>query len=380
MVHFILENTDILVQSHSIVGALIGAGASLVGGLLGNKSQKDTNKANAQQNEMMMRFNREEAQKNRDWQERMSNTEMTRRVADLRSAGYNPAMINNAPAGESTPSGSSASLGGFTPMQAPTALAESVGQAGLTASQIELNKAQAKNLESQANKTDKETSWIDQLSQSTIDINTSAIKVNGSNISLNDKRKEEIDSVIRKANQETDNLKESLNEIKARVANVNADTAIKAIDAVFEEDKVKAEIAKVASSAQLDIAQTAETYKLMFYKALDLQASANLKNAQTMGQTISNVNGTFELQLRADDKELENDLHSFKLLLDNLPSVTSNVLTTGQIGVILDKYLTNESNKGPNKSHKEFKVKHENEIHKRTKNQVNRFRQMYGLH
>lgn len=53
-------------------------------------------------------FNAEEAQKQRDWEEYMSNTSYQRQVKDMQAAGVNPAMAMNGSSGASTPSGSAA--------------------------------------------------------------------------------------------------------------------------------------------------------------------------------------------------------------------------------------------------------------------------------
>lgn len=81
-----------------IGGALIGLGGNLLGGLFGSSAQKKANKTNIQLQ-----------QKQLDWQERMSNTEYQRGVADMKAAGINP-MVAFQQGGASTPNVSAATV------------------------------------------------------------------------------------------------------------------------------------------------------------------------------------------------------------------------------------------------------------------------------
>ena len=72
-----------------LLGSIVAGGASLLGGVFGNKSSA------------------KEAEKNRSFQEDMSNTSYQRAVADMKAAGINP-MLSAKVGGASTPSGSQA--------------------------------------------------------------------------------------------------------------------------------------------------------------------------------------------------------------------------------------------------------------------------------
>lgn len=67
--------------------------------------------AQHRENAMNRDFNAAEAEKNRQWQETMSNTAHQREVSDLYKAGLNPILSVSHP-GASTPSGSTASSSG----------------------------------------------------------------------------------------------------------------------------------------------------------------------------------------------------------------------------------------------------------------------------
>jgi hypothetical protein len=102
------------------LGTLLGAGVGLLGGIFGNNSA------------------RAEASSNREFQERMSNTAIQRRMADMKEAGINPILAARYDA--STPPGSMATI------QNPTATMAAMGQTGQTVAQtvqgIRLSKAQ----------------------------------------------------------------------------------------------------------------------------------------------------------------------------------------------------------------------------------------------
>ncbi len=83
------------------IGSAIGAGANLLGGLVGMFGQHSANKANLKIAREQMQFNREEAQKQRDWQERYYKkySSPIAQSAQYRASGLNPYLANIQPQG-----------------------------------------------------------------------------------------------------------------------------------------------------------------------------------------------------------------------------------------------------------------------------------------
>lgn len=104
-----------------ILGGIIAAGASLAGNIIGSSSQSSTNQASKDIADMNNKFNAEQAQLNRDWQEDMwnKNNEYNSPSAMI-SRGLNP-FIGNTGAGVSKSiagSGAQAQSAGLPSLQA----------------------------------------------------------------------------------------------------------------------------------------------------------------------------------------------------------------------------------------------------------------------
>ena len=111
------------------MSALAGIGAGLVAGAGNILGSVSGSKASAR-----------EAQRNRDFMERMSSTSYQRQMADMKAAGLNP-MLASQIGGASTPGGSQGQV--FSPQDAGSSAVAAKQQAALTSAQVDLMKDQS---------------------------------------------------------------------------------------------------------------------------------------------------------------------------------------------------------------------------------------------
>lgn len=123
--------------------AAIGALGSIAGGFISSSGQRDANRQNLQIAREQMAF-----------EERMSNTQVRRRIEDLKAAGLNPMLAYTGQA--SSPAGVSPTM-----QNAKADIGAGVGQAAAVYQSVQQMKAQTKAINAQARKTEAEAQMVE---------------------------------------------------------------------------------------------------------------------------------------------------------------------------------------------------------------------------
>ena len=193
--------------------SLLGAATSIYGGFQANSARADAARE-------VGGFNAVEAQKNRDFQERLSNTAHQRQVKDLRKAGLNP-ILSAKYGGASSPQGNTATMPLFDQQDIFTPAVNTA----LNAQQIQSN-------------VDKIGTEITKMEQE--------IEESKSRANLNDHQ-------ARKINHEIPEILERTHNLRLSGDNIQSDTELKRLRSIVETMTAQ-EKDIVVKKGQMDLA------------------------------------------------------------------------------------------------------------------------------
>lgn len=223
-------------------------------------------------------FNAQQAQINRDFEERMSNTANQRAVEDMENAGLNPALMYGNGSAASTPTGSNAQ--GTASVNSPEGISSIIGaiqEMKLTQSEIALRKSQ-ENLNN-AKARESEVS-AEQIVEQTVNIRKQRGVIDGEikKLDLDNKEKEILlnytdemenaklenlkadlttkEAQVKKFNQEVSNLKEENKKIVQETINLKEQ-----VDLMLSQETLNYEQAKQCNAMIGQINQNVEILK-----------------------------------------------------------------------------------------------------------------------
>lgn len=277
-----------------IGGAFSGAAKSIpivgqaVDGLVGSLSSASDARASLRaQNQLLQKqqqFAHDEAELNRQFQREMFDTTNAynspkAQVARMVEAGLNPALMYGSGAGSiaaQSPSGSMASA-----PSAPTP--QGLSDLSLRAAEIARVNAETAAIKSQTKKTDAETgilssdaSFRNALNAAKLEMTYANINLSRSVENLNDNQVKVLRQQCKKIDSECQVLDSTIDEIKAKIANLGADTYLKRLHGFLDSSIAKAQIQKMASETSMNYANARAIVEKLSYEIANLQANTKL--------------------------------------------------------------------------------------------------------
>lgn len=302
--------------SGSVGGALLNAGLGVVGNFLGNKqAEKNQQQQNA--------FNAAEAQKTRDWQEKMwnLNNEYNTPLAQvnrLQDAGLNPNLVyGNGTMQNVSPMASSGAQASSTPFNDSIAARHAQNfdaimrglQTAITMQELKNKKAEGKNIESNTEKTNAETKESQQRTEN-------LATENKFNLETFDARKIGIELQNQLSEQQrlklyadTQTATKQLDQIDAVISNLESSTDLNKA----QVENIHTNIARTLALLPKEIEQMNAAITEALSRAVANKASANASNAQAgyygaLSTQVSKLTPLLEKGAKLDNnfKEIQN--------------------------------------------------------------------------
>lgn len=277
-----------------------GSAFDLINNVSGKSPQDQSIKAQQSENERNRQFNAEQAEKSYDrqvafWKMQQDYNTPSALMRRYRDAGLNPDLVY----GEVSPvnpsaSSPTASYGGSVGSDLSTK--RTIGDITSMALQMQRERAEIDNIKADtANKNANTAGTLtynqfqEKLLQGQIDLNNMNLMLGDWTAKLNDAEQKRLFQETKNLEKTYDVLSAEIDKVKAATSNMEADTVLKKLDALFAAPRFKAEMEEIASrinknyaDANLSASQATEIMRLLVYKQLNLesQTAANWQSVQ----------------------------------------------------------------------------------------------------
>lgn len=285
--------------------------AQFVSDMMSNilQSEHDNSMMRNQHSHDIDMFNMQKAYNNE-----MLDTQVTRKMGDLRRAGLSPAFLNGSQIGAQplgvSPSSTSAvgnRLNGFNLTQGLLADAE-IKNLGSDSDNKDSD-TEVKRLEAERKKI--ENQYLPALKQREVSLLDGNIKLTGSNINYTDEQCKNLAQQTFNLKKECDKINAQIDQIRAQVQNLEPDTVKKWLDAYYATPQYEAIIKQLQSQAHLNYTQADDLVKTRVSRIFGLNASALKDWEEYNGVTIQNGQLAIDYELDNEYKETERKIDLF---------------------------------------------------------------------
>lgn len=282
----------------SLLGGLLGSSQQLKQQREAQKWNQHVLNTQINENAANRNFNAAQAELNRNFQSQMVDkanrfNSIENQVGQLRAAGLNPALAysGNNFAPMSVPSGSSASASGnVSPGSYPIVDAATPTLEGLR------QMAEIKNIEAQTRKLDAEGSILesdakfrDAINQNTLDIGHGTILINSKQLQLTDEEISKCRMATKELESKIDLYAEQRDFLKVSIEGAKIENVIKSITAFYKSREYEATIDYIVSQTNKNRAEVKEILDTLPHKIANLKSSTalNYQLAVTQSQLAS---------------------------------------------------------------------------------------------